>query len=66
MCIRDSSADRLRLLVDAEPQADIDRIAEAVRVAIGVRPLVERVDRTAIFNPDKSLKAKRFLDLRGT
>ncbi len=60
------SADRLRLLVDAEPQADIDRIAEAVRVAIGVRPLVERVDRTAIFNPDKSLKAKRFLDLRGT
>ena len=60
------SADRLRLLVDAAPQADIDRIAEAVRVAIGVRPLVERVERTAIFNPDKSLKAKRFLDLRGT
>ena len=59
------SADRLRLLVDAALEADIDRIAEAVRVAIGVRPLVERVDRTAIFNPDKSLKAKRFLDLRG-
>jgi hypothetical protein len=51
--------------VDAAPAADIDRIAEAVRVAIGVRPLVERVERSAIFNPDKSLKAKRFLDLRG-
>jgi phenylacetate-CoA ligase len=60
------SADRLRLLVDAGPQADIDRIAEAVRVAIGVRPMVERVERTAIFNPDKSLKAQRFLDLRNT
>ncbi len=60
------SADRLRLLVDAGPQADIDRIAEAVRVAIGVRPLVERVERTVIFNPDKSLKAQRFLDLRNT
>jgi len=60
------SADRLRLLVDAGPQADIDRIAEAVRVAIGVRPLVERVERIAIFNPDKSLKAQRFLDLRNT
>lgn len=60
------SADRLRLLVDAGPQADIDRIAETVRVAIGVRPLVERVERTVIFNPDKSLKAQRFLDLRNT
>ena len=42
-----------------------ERIAEAVRVAIGGRPIIERSERTTIFDPDKSLKAKRFVDLRG-
>ena len=58
------SADRLRLLLDIDPKTDIERIAETVRVAIGVRPIIERSERTAIFDPDKSLKAKRFVDLR--
>ena len=58
------SADRLRVLLDIDPKTDIERIAETVRVAIGVRPIIERSERTAIFDPDKSLKAKRFVDLR--
>ena len=58
------SADRLRLLLDIDPKTDIERIAETIRVAIGVRPIIELSERTAIFDPDKSLKAKRFVDLR--
>ena len=58
------SSDRMRLLLDTAQEVDTDRIAESVRVATGIRPLVERVDRLQIFDPDKSLKAKRFIDLR--
>jgi phenylacetate-coenzyme A ligase PaaK-like adenylate-forming protein len=58
------SADRMRLLLDTAQEIDMDRIAEWVRLATGIRPLVERVDRLKIFDPDRSLKAKRFIDLR--
>lgn len=58
------SSDRMRLLLDTAREVDTDQIAESVRVATGIRPLVEKVDRLQIFDPDKSLKAKRFIDLR--
>ena len=58
------SSDRMRLLLDTTQEVDTGQIAESVRLATGIRPLVERVHRLQIFDPDKSLKAKRFIDLR--
>ena len=58
------SSDRMRLLLDTTQEVDTGQIAESVRVATGIRPLVERVHRLKIFDPDKSLKARRFIDLR--
>ncbi|MBT5267212.1 MAG: AMP-binding protein [Rhodospirillaceae bacterium] len=39
-------------------------VAEAVKAAIGVTPDVEMVPINAIYDPDKSLKSKRLIDLR--
>ena len=47
------SSDRMRLLLDTTQEVDTGQIAESVRVATGIRPLVERVDRLQIFDPDK-------------
>jgi phenylacetate-coenzyme A ligase PaaK-like adenylate-forming protein len=58
------SSDRMRLLLDLKPDADPEAIAESVRVATGVRPIIEKVERLQIFDPDRTLKAKRFKDLR--
>ncbi|MBU74616.1 MAG: hypothetical protein CMM73_02765 [Rhodospirillaceae bacterium] len=58
------SSDRMRLLLDLKPDADPEAIVETVRVATGVRPIVEEVERAQIFDPDRTLKAKRFKDLR--
>ena len=54
----------MRLLLDLKPDADPEAIAESVRVATGVRPIIEKVERLQIFDPDRTLKAKRFKDLR--
>ena len=58
------SSDRMRLLLDLKLGADRGAIAESVRVATGVRPIVEEVERLQIFDPDRTLKATRFKDLR--
>ena len=60
---------RGRLYVALRPRrwrghADPEAIAESVRVATGVRPIIEKVERLQIFDPDRTLKAKRFKDLR--
>jgi phenylacetate-coenzyme A ligase PaaK-like adenylate-forming protein len=58
------SGDRFRLLVDTGPKTDLESLSESVRLAIGVRPEIEITPRAKIFDPEKSLKAKRLLDLR--
>ena len=58
------SSDRFRLLIDPSPDADLRGLAETVRKAIGLRPIIEITPRHKIFDPEKSLKAKRLLDLR--
>ena len=58
------SSDRFRLLIDPSPNADLQGLAETVRKAIGLRPIIEITPRHKIFDPEKSLKAKRLLDLR--
>ena len=58
------SGDRFRLLVDTGPKTDLENLSESVRLAIGVRPEIEITPRAKIFDPEKSLKAKRLLDLR--
>ena len=39
-------------------------IAEKIRLAIGVRPIVAVVDRDEIFDPESALKSKKIIDLR--
>ena len=58
------SSDRMRLLLDLKLGADRGAIAQSVRVATGVRPIIEEVERLQIFDPDRTLKATRFKDLR--
>jgi phenylacetate-coenzyme A ligase PaaK-like adenylate-forming protein len=41
------------------------RIAASVKAAVGVTPLVEIVAKDAIYDPERSMKSKRLLDLRG-
>ena len=45
-------------------KTDLESLSESVRQAIGVRPEIEITPRAKIFDPEKSLKAKRLLDLR--
>lgn len=61
------SMDVMRLRVAPNPDAGpelADRLKEAVRVATGVRPEIEFHSVQDIYDPDASLKAKRFLDRR--
>jgi len=58
------SEDCLYLRLDAHPDADFERVTEAVRLAAGVRPVIQRVGHAEIFDTEKTLKAKRFVDMR--
>jgi phenylacetate-CoA ligase len=68
---RENPADPLsmdRLILRIAPTARVEgmhtRIAERVKVAIGVRPEIELVERDAIYDPERSLKSKRLIDRR--
>ncbi len=58
------SEDCLYLRLDADADADLEQVIEAVRLAAGVRPVIQRVGRAEIFDTEKTLKAKRFVDKR--
>lgn len=58
------SPDRMRLRVALKDGATAEGLAEAVRRRVGVRPEVEAVTIAEIYDPDTSLKARRFLDRR--
>lgn len=54
---------RLRLAARSDVKLD-DALREAVKSAVGVRPEIEMVSAQDIYNPDASLKARRFVDKR--
>jgi phenylacetate-coenzyme A ligase PaaK-like adenylate-forming protein len=64
------SLDKLVIRV-SEPSNNLEtrgrllrRIREAVLAACEIRPEVEWAERSDIFDPDKSIKARRFIDVR--
>jgi phenylacetate-coenzyme A ligase PaaK-like adenylate-forming protein len=60
------SPDRLTLRVAPAGEAgDVAaRVAASVKAAVGVSPVVEIVAKDAIYDPERSMKSKRLLDLR--
>lgn len=60
------SPDRLTIRVaPAGEAADLPaRIGASVKAAVGVTPAVEIVAKDAIYDPERSMKSKRLLDLR--
>ncbi|GIW10570.1 MAG: hypothetical protein KatS3mg061_1627 [Dehalococcoidia bacterium] len=54
----------LRLAVAGEATAVSQAVAAAVREAVRVNPVIEIVERAAIFVPGAGMKARRVIDLR--
>lgn len=56
----------LRLAAADEYQVTLDKraIAEEIRLAIGIRPIIAVIDRKDIFDPEIELKSKIIIDLR--
>lgn len=58
----------LRLATADDKLLSLDKnfVAEKIRTAIGLRPLIDVVSPEEIFDPESSLKSKRIVDLRGS
>jgi phenylacetate-CoA ligase len=61
---RNAQGDALTLKVPAHAAALCERLAQAVKQAAGVTPIVELADGAAFADPSRSWKTKRVVDLR--
>ncbi len=57
--------ERLVVRIERDPDASLrDEVVRRVRAAVSLRPEVEFVARGALYDPERSIKAKRVIDLR--